>query len=127
MRLRLRLIIPKFCLDKKHVFLGQNPSLLALFEEFSQHVQQVSFMEVVEFTDPKWIYVGQVKMQNVVTTCAGVNFLFSFNSFDFFATTSTNFGPRSSRYFAITPALLSSSPPATCSTSCLIFWLEIYS
>ena len=25
---------------RKHIILGQNPSLLALFEEFSQHVQQ---------------------------------------------------------------------------------------
>ena len=32
-----------FSLDKKHVFLGRNPSLLDLFEEFSQHVHLCVF------------------------------------------------------------------------------------
>ena len=37
------LVIPSFSLDKKHVFLGRNPSLLDLFEEFSQHVHLCVF------------------------------------------------------------------------------------
>ena len=51
--------------------------------------------QAVEFTNLngwRWAGYNAYKMHNVVTTCAGVNFLFSFNAFDFFATTSTNFG-----------------------------------
>ena len=69
--------------------MGQRPSVLCAPKNIFVIIRRLNLTILMDW---RWAGYNAYKMHNVVTTCAGVNFLFSFSAFDFFATTSTNFG-----------------------------------